>query len=238
MIGEAALAVALIPDQLVIPGFMESASIIIGGVTGAMLATRKGFDPVGVLLIAYCTAVGGGLVRDILIQAGVPAVLQHPSYQFYATLGAVVGLFFAKGAARYTATYDFFNVIMLGVWVLLACDLAMAKGLDFVPTVFMGTIAAVAGGLLRDVLCHDVAELLQPGVMYSVAAFLSATIYTSLMWIQVTPLTAQLTALIVASSVRFAAITFQVQTPMPYDVSEHLAQRWRQYRGRRSTASA
>ncbi len=87
-------------NSLAVPGFLDAIAILFGALTGAMAATRRGLDWFGVLIVAFCTGVGGGIIRDILLQNGVPALLSNPRYQLYATIGAIVGLFFAKGAAR------------------------------------------------------------------------------------------------------------------------------------------
>ena len=69
---------SVLDQGLILPNFLDTTAIIVGALTGAMHATRKGLDVLGVLMIAFATGVGGGLVRDLLLQNGEPALLLHP----------------------------------------------------------------------------------------------------------------------------------------------------------------
>jgi len=191
---------------LFIPGYLDTIAIITGALTGALVATRKGLDVLGVLIVAFCTGVGGGLVRDVLLQNGVPTLLLNPGFQLFAAIGAVVGLLFARGAARFQVVYDTLDTLMIGVWTILACIKAEQVGLGFLATVFVGTIAAVGGSLLRDVLCHDISSLVQPGYFYSVAALSAAVTFTALREVNVGLFAAQIAAMAIASGLRILSL--------------------------------
>lgn len=208
----------MLQHGLAIPDYLDTIAMISGALVGAMGATRKGLDWLGVFLVAFCTSVGGGVVRDTLLQNGVPAVLQRPSYQLYAVIGAIVGMFFAKGAARFNRVYETLDTIMIGVWVLLGCSKAQEAGLGAIAVVFVGTIAAVGGGLVRDVLVHDTPAIVQAGYWYTVAAFWAATAYVLLTFTGVPLVAAEVAALATASGLRFVSLHFRIVTPTPYDV--------------------
>ncbi len=210
----------MIDQALAIPGFLDTSAIIVGALTGAMHATRKGLDVMGVLLVAFATSVGGGLVRDVLLQNGEPALLLNPYLQLYACIGAVVGLFFAKGAVRFTPVYNALDTLMIGMWALLGCAKAEADGLAPIVVIFIGTVAAVSGAVIRDVLCHDPPALLLPGYFYTVAAFAAATTYVVLESFGTPVQVAQILGVTAAIVVRVASLRFHIVTPTAMVMSD------------------
>jgi len=205
---------------LAMPGYLDAVAILVGALTGGLYATRRGLDPVGVLLVAFSTGVGGGLIRDVLLQDGVPILLLNPLFQFYAALGAVIAFFFGKFAVKLTPAYEALDTFMIGGWVLLACGKAQQVGLGPVPTIFIGTVAAIGGGLIRDVLCHDPPELMRPGFFYGIAAFGAATTYTTLDYAEAPIIVSQIAAMAAAIILRVTSLYFGITSPTPYDVSD------------------
>lgn len=220
--------------ELVLPGFLDTAAITVGALTGAMHATRKGLAVVGVVIVAFCTGVGGGLIRDVLLQNGVPALFTHPFFQLYALIGALIALFFARIASRFTPAYEALDTLMIGAWVLLGCTKAEEVGLSPLPVIFIGTVAAVGGTLLRDVLCHEPPEIMRPGLFYTIAALAAASMFAGLQGLGVAYIICQIAAMVTAILVRVVSVHFDIKSPGPYDVSErvleltHLSSRTRQ----------
>ncbi len=205
---------------LAMPGYLDATAILIGALTGGLYATRKGLDPTGVLLVAFSTGVGGGLIRDVLLQSGIPVLLLNPLFQLYAALGAVIAFFFGRFAVKLTPAYEALDTFMIGGWVLLAVTKAEQIGLGPIPMIFVATIAAVGGGLIRDILCHDPPELMRPGLFYGIAAFGAATTYTTLDFAGAPTIVAQIAALAAAVILRVTSIHYGITSPTPYDVSE------------------
>lgn len=207
---------------LVLPDYLDTTAIIVGALTGGMFATRKGLDVVGVFCVAFSTGIGGGLIRDILLQNGYPAILTHPFYQLYAVIGALIALFFARLAVRLMPVYEALDTFMIGAWVLLGVTKAQAAGLEPIPVIFIGTIAACGGMLLRDVLVHDPPEMMRPGLFYTIAAFLSASAFVVSRELGAAYLISQLLAMTVAIMVRVISVHFGITSPTPYDLSEKM----------------
>lgn len=210
----------MIDQALAIPSFLDTSAIIVGALTGAMHATRKGLDVMGVLFVAFATSVGGGLIRDVLLQNGEPALLLNPNLQLYSCIGAVVGLFFAKGASRFTPVYNALDTLMIGMWALLGCYKAETEGLAPIVIIFIGTIAAVFGAVIRDVLCHDAPSLLLPGYFYTVAAFAAAATYVALEALGAPVPVAQLLGVAAAIVVRVTSLRFHIVTPTAMVMSD------------------
>lgn len=207
---------------LVLPDYLDTAAILTGALTGAMHAKRKGLDFPGVFLVAISTGVGGGLIRDVLLQQGIPALFLNPAYQLYALIGAFIGVFFASFASKFTAAYDALDTFMIAAWVLLGCTKAQAAGLPAISVAFIGTIAAVGGMLLRDVLCNDPPQLMRPGHFYGISAFAAAITYVILLSSDVPVAACQIAAFAAAIITRAVSVHFDIVTPGPYDLSENV----------------
>jgi uncharacterized membrane protein YeiH len=128
--------------------------------TGALAAVRRGFDLVGILILAFVTAIGGGSVRDLLAGVVPPSALTNEPllWLIFATglLVAALHQHIPTGRALYA-----FDTASLGVFAALGAERALAVGLGFWGTVFAGVLSGVGGGVIRDVLSGEV-----PGVLY------------------------------------------------------------------------
>jgi uncharacterized membrane protein YeiH len=125
-------------------------------VSGAAAALAKRMDLVGVLSLAAVTAVGGGIVRDLLIGATPPAALVDPS-QLVAAVLAGLAVFLAHGRVRMPRRPVLvFDAIGLGLFCVEGAVKGTAYGLSPYAAALAGTITGVGGGLLRDVLARDI----------------------------------------------------------------------------------
>ena len=217
----------MLPNELVLPDSLDTVAITAGALMGGMYATRKGLDVTGVLFVSFSTGVGGGLIRDILLQNGIPALLTHPMFQLYAVVGAFVALFFSRIASRFNPLYEALDTFMIGVWALLGCSKAEEVGLQPISVLFIGTVAAVGGMLLRDLLCHDPPALMRPGLFYGLAAFAAAGTFVAFQGAGATMFICQVSALIAAIATRVLSVQFNIVSPSAYDITSTIKNRFR-----------
>lgn len=143
---------------------MEALLVAVGTVTfaatGALAAVRRGFDLVGILILAFVTAIGGGSVRDLLAGVVPPTALTDEAllWLVFATGLVVAALHHRIPTGR--ALYGF-DTVSLGVFAALGAERAVTVGFGFWGTVFAGVLSGVGGGVIRDVLSGEV-----PGVLY------------------------------------------------------------------------
>lgn len=198
---------------LALPVAFEAVSITIGAISGAMHATRRNFDVMGTLAIAFVTGLGGGAIRDVLLEQGTPKFLTTPGFLVYALVGSVIGFFFARWAARFNTVFTSVDVATLGVWVILGCQKAIAASLPVIGVIFVGVVAAVGGGLLRDLLCGDVPSAFRPGQWNALAALFAAVTFITFNQIP-TPFWLDVVAtLVVAGGLRWLSMKLDFQTP-------------------------
>lgn len=202
------------------PPLFDAVSITLGALSGALYARRKNFDIIGILAISIATGLGGGVIRDLLLVSGTPAFLTTPTYLLYAVAGGIVGVFFARWAVGYTFVFNAIDVATLGVWVLLGCQKAALIGMPPIGVVFVGVVASVGGGLLRDLLCGEVPAALRPGQWFAFASFVAAITYVMLNELSTPLFVDEVLTLVVAALFRWWSTKSSFTPPMPMDISE------------------
>jgi uncharacterized membrane protein YeiH len=167
-------------EGLRVPAAVDLAAIVIGALTGGLLAAREGFAVSGVLLLAVSGGLGGGLIRDVLLADGPPVALTNQAYLPTVAITAGVTFFFSGWVSRLTGLLVVLDAVTLGFFTVIGAQKAELAGLPSASVVFVGTVTAVGGALIRDVLLAQRAEIVQPGPYNAVAALIGASALTIL----------------------------------------------------------
>ncbi|HLM05711.1 MAG TPA: TRIC cation channel family protein [Blastococcus sp.] len=167
-------------DALRVPAAVDLAAIVVGALTGGLLAAREGFAVSGVLLLAVTGGLGGGLIRDVLLADGRPVALTNEAYLPTVAITAAVTFFFSGWLSRLTGLLVGLDALTLGFFTVIGAQKAELAGLSSASVVFIGTVTAVGGAVLRDMLLAQRAYIVQPGPYYAVAALLGAVVLTVL----------------------------------------------------------
>lgn len=144
-------------------------------VSGSLLAARKGFDLVGSLLLASLASLGGGVVRDLIIDIP-PAAFTNPAYLLPPLLATVLVYFVFSGVERVKRVLVLFDAAGLALFCITGTVTALEAGLHPVSAVLLGVTTAVGGGLLRDVVANEIPQLFDPRDIYALPAMLGATV--------------------------------------------------------------
>lgn len=159
--------------------------------SGAMVAVKKQLDMLGVIVLGVTTAVGGGMIRDILIGIHPPTLFVDPVYVMVA-FATVVVLFFVVKSRRMpiealeTLTYErvmnLLDAVGLGAFTVVGIDTAIEAGYgDYrFLMVFLGVITGVGGGILRDIMAGQTPAVLKKHV-YACASIAGAICYVLLL---------------------------------------------------------
>ncbi|MBC7164377.1 MAG: trimeric intracellular cation channel family protein [Roseovarius sp.] len=154
---------------------LDHASVAIFALTGALVASRRRLDIVGFAFLACLTAVGGGTLRDVLLDRNPVFWLANPAYILIACVAALLVFFTAhlvESRYRWLLWLDGFA---LAVAVPAGVTAAMATGQAAVIVVLMGMVTGCMGGLMRDMVVGEVPLVLKEGELYVTAAFAGAT---------------------------------------------------------------
>ena len=186
-------------------------------VSGAGLGVRYGYDYTGVFVMAFVSAVGGGLLRDGIFLQHVPVVIQNPAYIIVVLCGAIVGTIAGviaggrKPSRGYQLVLDIFDALGLGAYACVGAQITLSMGLSAPAAILVGTINGVGGGLLRDVLVNRVWML--PGQILTIAALVGVSLFVLL--VEVTPVragSAAWAAIALTFTIRMLAIRFDWRT--------------------------
>lgn len=158
---------------LTLLGGLDYASVAVFALTGALAASQSQLDIVGFIFIACLTAVGGGTLRDTILNREV-FWIPDPALLAVASLAAVVVFLTAHLLeSRYRALL-WLDAFALAVAVPAGVAVALAAGLGWPIVLVMGMITGCMGGLMRDVVCNEVPLVLKQGELYVTCAFAGA----------------------------------------------------------------
>ena len=144
-------------------------------ISGATAARRANLDLFGILAIAYITACGGGIARDLCIGAIPPAGLSDWRYLFTAVVAALLTVVAYRWVERLTYPVRLFDAMGLGLFAVYGAHKALAFGHNAEVAILLGMVTAIGGGLARDVLLARVSIVLQREI-YASAAFIGAAL--------------------------------------------------------------
>ena len=160
----------------VIPLWADLLAIGIGALQGAMFAAQfrdRRLDLLGVAIIGIATGFGGGLIRDILLSE-IPAALQSNWYLLVATGAALLGMLLERAFSRLGVAITVLDALTIGLFCAIGTSKALALGLPAVPAILVGTLSAVGGSILRDMLLTLPIALMHVGSLYALAAVVGA----------------------------------------------------------------
>ncbi len=155
-------------------GALDIASVAVFALTGALVASRSQLDLVGFIFIACLTAVGGGTIRDVLLNRDAVFWIADPSILLAAVVAAVLVFLGAHLLeSRYKAIV-WLDAFALAIAVPAGAGVALGMGQHWAVVMVMGVATGCFGGLLRDVVCNEVPLVLKQGEIYATAAFTGA----------------------------------------------------------------
>lgn len=155
---------------------LDQFGVVVFAVSGALAAGRKGLDFLGVVVIAAITAVGGGTLRDLLLDRHPIFWIADPAYLVVITATALLTLGYVRVRPPPGNALVLADAMGLAIFTLSGAQIAEAAGLSPIIVVLMGTMTGVAGGVLRDVLSAEIPLILRRD-LYATAAIAGASLY-------------------------------------------------------------
>lgn len=183
-------------------------------VNGALTASEKvRLDIVGVLTLGIVTAVGGGILRDVLIGGTPPVAFTHWYYLAVATVGSLIPFFASRVPRSVRRSILLFDAVGLSLFCVVGAKRALLFGLDPVPAIILGAIAAVGGGTLRDMLIGRVPSILTGG-LYAIPALVGAAIAVATVRLDVFGVPGAVLAAGVCFAIRMVGLRFNLNAPV------------------------
>jgi len=181
-------------------------------VSGALTAGRKSLDPFGVIVIAVITAIGGGTIRDLLLDIRPIFWIADPTYLVVILSAALATLVYARFRQPPRGSLLVADAFGLALFTVTGAQTAEAAEVSGLIVILMGTITGVAGGILRDVLCAEIPLILRREI-YATASIAGASVYV--LWNELAPgsQTAVLVPMALIFALRLAAIRLDLHVP-------------------------
>ena len=201
-------------EMFQLPASFDLGAVFVFALTGALASIRRGYDFIGMFIMAFVTGVGGALIRDgLFIQQGPPVIATDGRYLVAVLLACLAGMAIGGFIERFQKTIAYIDALGLGAYAVVGVQKALAANMSIPASIMVGTINAVGGGLLRDIIVRVEPLMLKPGQFYVLAALIGSILFVVL--ILVTGLSAPQSALIaigVTSVFRVLTIWFNWQT--------------------------
>jgi len=158
---------------------LDLIGVFVFAISGALTAADNKMDAFGAVVIAFITALGGGTIRDLLIGSQPVTWMVDTRYIFVVILAIPCAYLFKGHIEKFRKTMFLFDTIGIGLFTVLGVQKALAYDLSPVIAVIMGTVSAVFGGVLRDILSNRVPLIFRKEI-YATACIAGASVYLAL----------------------------------------------------------
>jgi uncharacterized membrane protein YeiH len=196
------------------PYTFDLVGVFVFAISGALAAGRRRLDLLGVMVLASVTAVGGGTIRDLLLDRHPIFWLVDSAYIYVIVAAALGTIMYVKWARVPGRTLDVADALGLALFSVNGARIAIAAGMPIPTAVLLGTITGAAGGLLRDILTAQVPVILQRGSLYATAAIAGTTLYLLLHLAGVEEVVAGYAGMTAVAGLRLSAIWFGLSLPV------------------------
>jgi uncharacterized membrane protein YeiH len=182
---------------------------------GALTALRIArLDIVGVVTLGMITALGGGIIRDALLDSLPPATFSDWRYLAVAAGGGLVAFVFGRRLERLNTPITLLDAAGLSLFAVTGASKAIVHGLGPAQAVILGTITGVGGGTIRDVLIRQVPSVLRSG-LYAIPALVGATITVVVGLVGGYHPATAIVAAAVCFGIRMVGVRFDLNAPTP-----------------------
>lgn len=206
-------------EPVAVPFWLELVAIVVASVSGALTAREKKLDLVGAVCLAVLCSLGGGLLRDMVLQVGNVYILNQPLALPASIITAVVVFLIPSLVQNQDRLIAILDIFAVGLYAATGADKSLVYG--FAPTVcvMMGFFTGVGGGMLRDVCLGQVPYIFQPSNLYAVAAIAGATVYVALASSGISHVLAVALCVVVTMGLRWWSLRYNIVSPADLDLA-------------------
>lgn len=187
-------------------------AVAVNALTGVLDAGRKQMDLIGVMMVGAATALGGGTVRDVLLDRPVFWVADQV-YLIVALVTTLVIFFGVRGLRLPPRLFLIPDALGLALFTIVGTQIALAWQAPWLVASLLGVITGVVGGVLRDVLCNEVPLIFVRGELYASAAWAGALGLVALQALGVSSVIAAWAGMAIVLGVRLAAMAWRISLP-------------------------
>ncbi|WP_411720098.1 trimeric intracellular cation channel family protein [Mycetocola sp.] len=154
--------------------FVDLSGVFANAILGGIAARTARLDIVGFVILAILSGLGGGIIRDTLLQQGPPVALTDPAYLALAITGAVVAFFVPFRGRWSQRSLVLLDALAIGSWAAVGAQKTLDAGLGWLAAIAMGIVTAVGGGAVRDVMLLRIPRIFGGNTLYATSALVSS----------------------------------------------------------------
>lgn len=190
---------------------LDYIGLIVFSMSGLLAASEKKLDMFGGIILAFVTAIGGGTIRDLLMDVEV-AWIRSTTTIYLVLLGAFSALLFKKTLKKIRKTMFLFDTIGISVFTIMGVQKAMLLDMPTFSVVFLGVIGATFGGVIRDILSNEIPLIFRQEI-YATACLAGAFAYVGLIHFGISEGISTLTAGGIIFSIRTVSVVKRISLP-------------------------
>src|SRR5512141_1667329 len=171
-------------------------------------------DLIGVAVLAVVTALGGGTIRDVILDRPVFWVKQ-PLYLLVCLIAAALIVFWMRFWKPPESSLGIADALGLGLFAIGGAQAARITGVAPIIVILMGAITGVAGGVIRDILSAEVPMVFRQGELYASAAITGTALYAALVAVDMSEPVAAVIGMVTVVLIRLASVLWSIELPMP-----------------------
>lgn len=191
--------------------FLEIIGTIAFALSGGMMAVRKSMDLFGIMVLAVITAIGGGIIRDVLLGILPPFCFTNPVYILLGILSGLIVFLIYQYLEKLNNIIVIFDTIGLGTFTLIGTATAYPR-VGLLGAVVLGTITGIAGGMIRDTMSMEIPFVLKKEI-YASACILGSALYCILVRFDAPKNAAVYIPVLTIILIRFLAIKYNLNLP-------------------------
>lgn len=206
-----------------IPDWLDLSAVVVGAFAGVLVGRKYKLDLVGFIAMCLICALGGGLLRDVIMQVGSVYALESPWAMPLCVLTAIVGFFFPHALSHVPNLYEWVDIASVALFVVAGADKAITYELRAPAVVLMGTITGVGGGMLRDVFMGEIPHVFRQSNFYAVCAVAGSVAYYACMTLVGDQLVASVATVVVVMVLRRLSLRWDIVSPAEVDLEPTVA---------------
>lgn len=181
-------------------------------ISGIRLAAAKRFDWFGAYVVGITTAIGGGTMRDIMLDL-TPFWMLNGDYLVVTAFALAIVIGLRKYLVRLDNTFYIFDAVGLGLFTVVGIEKTLAAGFPMWVAVVMGTITGAAGGVLRDILINEEPLIFRKEI-YALACVFGGVVFWGCQLLGLSGTALQIAAAVSVIAVRIVAVVFKLRLPV------------------------
>jgi uncharacterized membrane protein YeiH len=195
--------------------FLDLLGTFVFAISGASIAMQKKFDPFGIFIVGFVTALGGGTLRDILIGRSPVSWMQNTTYVYVIVIAVILAILLRNKIKYLSKSLFLFDTIGLGIFTIIGTGIGIDLNLNPIISITLGTISGAFGGVIRDILCNEIPIIFRKEI-YATACVFGAITYIFLTKLMVPQIFTYGSTIAIVIIIRIVAVKFHLSLPTFY----------------------